>query len=279
VGKTSFSTKVYINKFFTNADVRILTGNVAFHCYAGYSGGRMSVLPAICGIKTIQQNHKLLLNPKSRTGNLDGNLVHKDMEEAAHLANVDFVINVVLNSQKKVLKSFAGDLNKTFLEGVKLVDEIYKVPIKKTAPIIIVSPGGYPMDIDLYQAYKGVDSVLNIVQDKGVIILVAECRQGYGNEVFYNWMVKFKKLKNIEREIRRKFILGGHKAYYFMKALEKVKIILVSVMPDYYATNVFRLQTAKTVNAALNLALRMVGRKSKIFVVPHGATILPIVNK
>jgi nickel-dependent lactate racemase len=110
LGKTSFGTEVYINRFFANADFRILTGDVDLHYFAGYGGGRKSVLPAISGIKTIQQNHKFLFNPKSRTGNLDDNIIHKDMEEAAHLAGVNFIVNVVLNSQKEVIQSFAGDM-------------------------------------------------------------------------------------------------------------------------------------------------------------------------
>jgi len=279
IGKTSFGTRVYVNKIFTDSDVRILTGDIDLHYFAGYSGGKKSVLPAICGIKTIQQNHRFILNPEARTGNLEENPIHLDMVEAAHLVEVDFIVNMVLNPQKEVVKSFAGDLDKTFYEGVKLIDEIYKVPCKKTAPIVIVSPGGYPMDIDLYQAYKGVDSALSIVKNKGVIILVAECPKGYGNEIFYDWMAKFKTLRNIEREIKRRFIMGGHKAYYFLKALERVKIILVSILPDYYTTGVFKLQTAKTVNAALNSALRTVGRKSKILVVPRAASTSPILQK
>ena len=272
-------TEVYINKYFANADVRILTGDIDLHYFAGYGGGRKSVLPAICGIKTIQQNHKFLLNPKSRTGNLDGNIVHKDMKEAALLADVNFVVNVVLNPQKEVIQCFSGEMNQTFLHGVKLVDEMYKVPIDETASIVIVSPGGHPYDVDLYQSYKGVDSVLNIVKDNGIIILVAECSQGYGNDVFYDWMVKYKTITHLKRELKRKFVLGGHKAYYLMKALEKVKIILVSVIPDYYAVNIFKLQTAKSVNAALNAALRIKGKKSKILVVPYAATILPILQE
>jgi nickel-dependent lactate racemase len=201
------------------------------------------------------------------------------MEEAANLANVNFVVNVVLNPQKKVIKSFSGDLTQTFYQGVKLVDKLYKVPVDEKASIVIVSPGGHPYDVDLYQAYKGVDSVLNIVKDNGIIILVAECSQGYGNEVFYEWMVKYKTITNLERALKRKFVLGGHKAYYLMKALKKVKIILVSAIPDYYTNSVFKLNTAKSVNSALNAALRMKGKKSKILVVPYAASILPILRR
>jgi len=279
VGDTSFGTKVLVNKTFMDADVKILTGDVGLHYYAGYGGGRKSILPAIVGIDTIRHNHALLLDPKAKTGNLDGNPVHMDMEEALQLVNVDFALNVVLNSGNEIVRAFAGNVDKVFLEGVRLVDEMCKVNVESPAEVVVVSPGGYPFDIDLYQAYKGVDSALNVVKDGGVVVLVAECLEGYSNKFFYEWMVRFNSLSSIEREIKRNFVLGGHKAYYFMKALERVKIILVSVMPDYYATGVFKLRTAKTANSALKSAFRMLERRGKVIVLPHGTTTLPIIKK
>jgi len=119
VGETSYKTKVYINKVFHDADVKILTGDVCLHYYAGYGGGRKSVLPAISGIETISHNHAMLTHPKATTGNLDGNPIHLDMTEAARLAKPDFIINVVMNHKKEIVKAFAGDLEEAFMQGVK----------------------------------------------------------------------------------------------------------------------------------------------------------------
>jgi nickel-dependent lactate racemase len=277
VGKTSFGTKVAVNKAFMDADVRILTGDIGFHYFAGYGGGRKSLLPAIVGHETIQHNHSLLVDPRATTGHLDRNPVHEDMNEALDLVNIDFALNVVQNSSHQLVEAFAGDVRQIFQEGVKVIDEMYKVSVDSPADIVIVSPGGYPYDIDLYQAYKGIDSALNVIKKNGVIILVAECLEGYSNRMFYEWMLRFRSFSRIKREIKRNFVLGGHKAYYFMNALEKAKIILVSVMPDYYATGVFKLRTSKTANAALRSALRIVGRDRNIYIIPHGATTLPII--
>jgi nickel-dependent lactate racemase len=276
VGTTSFGTPVYLNPNFVKADVRILTGDVELHYYAGYGGGRKSVLPGIAGSISIQKNHALLLHPNARTGVLNGNPVHQDMMEAARLAKVDFALNTVMNAKKEIVGAFAGDAEKVFLEGVKLVDEMYKVKVNEQADIVITAADGSPHDINLYQAHKALDSVLDIVKPEGVIILVAECPEGYGNQIFYDWMIKFKTKQEMEREIKRHFELGGHKAYYLMKTLEKAKVILVSTMPDYYASGVFRLKTAKTVNSALQVTFNIVGKKAKIWVVPHGSTTLPI---
>jgi len=275
-GKTrKHGTKVYLNREFAEADTRILTGDIGFHYYAGYGGGRKSVLPAVASEESIKHNHAMILHPKAKTGVLDGNPVHEDMVEAAKLAGVDLIVNTVINSKGEVVRAFAGDLEQAFYEGTKLVNEMYQVPFDRKADVVVVSSGGHPADMNLYQAYKGVDSALVAVKRGGVIILVAECPDGHGNQVFYDWMIKFKDLKAIEREIKRKFVLGGHKAYYLMKALKKVQIILVSTMPDYYATSIFKLKTARAVNDALNEAFNIVGRKAKVLTMPYGNFTLP----
>ena len=271
-------TKVYLNRVFAEADVKILTGDVGFHYYAGYGGGRKSILPAVSGEETIKHNHAMILHSNARTGVLDGNPVHEDMIEAAKLAKVDFILNVVTDSEGGIVKAFAGDLEQAFYEGVKAVDEMYRVPVDRKADIVVVSSGGYPADLNLFQAYKGVDSALEVVKRGGVVILVAECPEGHGNQVFYDWMVKFNDLRAVEREIKRNFILGGHKAYYLMKALQKVQIFLVSLMPDFYATNIFKLKTARAVNDALSEAFNIVGKKAKIWVMPYGNFTLPEVK-
>jgi len=273
-----YGTKVFVNKAFAEADVRILTGDVEMHYYAGFGGGRKSVLPGVSSAKTIQHNHAMLLHPQARTSILNGNPVHEDMVEAARLAKVDFILNVVTNNEGEIVKAFAGDLEQAFYEGVKLVEEMYKVPIDCRADIVIVSPGGHPADINLFQAYKAVDNVLDSVKRGGVIVLVAECPEGYGNEVFYEWMVKFKDLKSMEKEIKKRFIIGGHKAYYLLKTLQKAQIILVSTMPDYYAVNVFRLKTARALNDALRDAFDIAGKKAKVWAIPYGHVTFPLVK-
>ncbi|MFB0501777.1 MAG: nickel-dependent lactate racemase [Candidatus Bathyarchaeia archaeon] len=277
LGKTAkFGTKVYVNKVFAEADVRILAGDVELHYYAGYGGGRKSVLPAVSGAETIQSNHAMLLDSKARTGVLEGNPVHEDMVEAAKLAKVDLILNIVTNSKNELVRAFAGNLEQAFYEGVKLIDEMYKVPIERRAKIVLVSPGGNPLDINLYQAYKGVDNALDAVKRGGVIVLVAECPEGHGNDVFYEWMTKVKDVKQMEKEIKRRFRLGGHKAYYLLKAVQRAEIILVSAMPDYLAQNVFKLKTARAINDALRDAFDIAGKNARVWAMPHGNMTLPI---
>ena len=277
VGTTkTHGNKVFVNRVFAEADVRVLLGDVGFHYYAGYGGGRKSVLPAVCGEETIKQNHALLLHASARSGNLDDNPVHVDMTEAARLAKVDFIVNIVGNKKCEIVKAFAGDLEAAFLEAVKLVDEMYRVTVDRRADIIVVSAGGHPADMNLYQAYKGLDNALDAVKRGGVIILVAECPEGHGNQVFYDWMTRLGDLKNVEREVKRNFVMGGHKAYYLLKALQNHQIILVSSLPDYYATSIFKLKTARAVNDALAESLKIAGSASRVWAMPQGNYTLPV---
>lgn len=280
VGKTKkHGTEVHLNHVFAEADIKILTGDICFHYFAGYGGGRKSVLPAITAEETTRHNHQMLLHPKAKPGVLQGNPVHEDMVEAAKLAGVDFILNVVMNGKGEIVKALAGDLETAFNEGTKLVDEMYRIHVDRKADIVVVGAGGHPADMNLFQAYKAVHNALEVVKRHGVVILVAECPEGHGSKVFYDWMVKFKDLKAVKKHIERKFVLGGHKAYYWLDALEKVEIILVSSMPDYYAQNVFRLKTARAINDAVNRAFTIAGKKAKILAMPQGNLTLPEIEK
>ena len=279
VGTTkTHGNKIFLNRDFAEAEVKVLLGDVGFHYYAGYGGGRKSVMPAVAGEETIKHNHAMLLNSNAHTGILNQNPVHEDMTEAARLAKVDFILNVVTNSKGEVVKAFAGDLQQAFDEAVKLVDEMYRVEVDRRADIVVVSPGGHPADINLYQAYKALDNALEVVKRGGVIILVAECPEGHGNQVSYEWMMKFEDLKTAEREIKRNFALGGHKAYYLLKALQSHQIILVSSLPDYYASNIFKVKTARAVNDALREAMVIAGSQARIWTIAKGNSTLPQVR-
>ncbi len=276
VGTTQkHGTKVLLNRAFVEADVRVLTGDICLHYFAGYGGGVKSVLPGVAGEETIKHNHEMLLESGAQSGVLNGNPVHEDMMEVAELVRVDFAVNVVANGRGEIVKAFAGDVERVFAEGVRLVDEMYRIAIDRHADIVVVSAGGHPSDMNLFQAYKAIDNALKAVKRGGVIILVAECPEGHGNQVFYDWMVKFGDLKTVAREIRRNFALGGHKAYYLLRALQSHTIVLVSSLPDYYASSIFRVKTARAVNDALNEAFNDVGKNARVWVLPFGNLTLP----
>jgi len=277
VGTTSRGTKVSLNETFLDADVKVLIGDVELHYFAGYGGGRKSVLPGVSSYETIQSNHKLMFDPNAKLGNLKDNPVHLDMMEAYKMADVDFVLNVVQSPEHQIVGAFAGS-HDAFFEGVKLVDKMCKVTMKEKADIVVASADGSPHDIDLYQSMKAVETVKNVLNENGVLILVAECRNGHGSERFYGDMKKYETSDEARNELMKNFVMGRHKVYYMLKALETYHVMLVSSMEKNIVENVFRMKYEKNVNEALKNAFDIAGRDARVLVSPNATTTMAIVE-
>ncbi|MEM3565946.1 MAG: nickel-dependent lactate racemase [Candidatus Bathyarchaeia archaeon] len=281
VGKTSKNTPLSINKLVFDADVKILTGYIEPHEFAGFTGGRKSILPGVSSIDTIDKNHgpAMLLHPKARIGILRGNPIHEDMVEAAKMVGVDFIINVVLNSKNKIVKAVAGDLIKAHLAGVKFYETYGKVEIGEPADIVIAS-SGYPLDINLYQSVKSLVTAEAFVKENGVIILLAECIEGVGHYSFFEClkhsMSPADMLKNIEKLVEKNVHIAElDHCYLLARILRKCKVIVVSQNPLVRETNENLIATAKSPVAALNMALRLTGEDSSIVALPHATRTIP----
>ncbi len=277
IGKTGFKTEVYLNKNLVEADVRILITETRLHPFLGYLGGNIPL--SVAGIKTIQGAFSQLTNENVEVGKSDGNPMYRDSVEITDLARIDFALNVVADIEGNIIDVFAGANAETFLQSIKLADEVYKALVEKMGDIVVVSAGGRPYDKNLYQALDAANMVSKILKEDGIIILIAECPDGYGNNSFYDWAIKLKSVDSLRDEIKRKFAFGGQQAYLLAKTLNRLKIILVSTMPEYYSTGVFKLNTAKTANDALRIALRRLGKTSMIWVVTNGIFMLPMLKK
>lgn len=273
LGTTSRGTRVAINPLVAKSDLKILTGDISYHFFAGYGGGRKSILPAVASKEAITKNHSMLTHPKSEIGVLEGNPVHEDMVEGARLANPNIIVNVVQNTRKEVVKAFCGELESAFYEGVKFLDKIYRVKSGR-ADIVIVSAGGYPKDIDLYQAYKAIHNSLSIVNNNGAIILVAECREGAGNKVFQEWMKKYATAEQMREQLEKNFVMGAHKAYYLARALQKTKIYMITEIPPKELEKVYKIIPVKSVEEALEEIFNTMKKEAKIKVIPYGSSIL-----
>ena len=274
VGTTSFGTEVKINRTFHEADLHLLTGDIGYHYYAGFGGGRKSVLPAVCGRDSINKNHGMLTHPKATTGNLEGNPIHLDMVEAAKLARVDFIVNFVRNSNKEVVSAFAGDFEEAFLDGVKLADNMGRVPIKERADIVITS-AGYPKDINLYQGTKAMVHALGAVRDGGIIIALLECREGIGHKVFEEWAHKYRSFEELSHQIQTNFIMGGHKIFYMAQGAQHVHQYLISSLDPKELEEFYHVTPFKSVDKALEAAFEQLGRDATVWAMPHGTDVLP----
>ena len=224
-------TPVDIFEPVVKADKRICLGNIEFHYFAGYSGGSKALMPGVSSHEAIQANHSNMVKPGAYAGNLDTNPVRQDMEEITDYISIDFIVNVILDGKKQIVKAVAGHHKEAHRAGCKVLDQMYKIPLEEKADIVIVSPGGFPKDINIYQSQKGLDNAKHAVKDNGIIIWCASASEGFGERTFEEWM-KTKTPKQMVEEIKINFKLGGHKAAAIAMVLEKAKIYMVSDLAD-----------------------------------------------
>lgn len=273
LGTTSRGTPVEVNREVAECDLLVATGNVEYHYFAGYSGGAKAVLPGACSRRTVEANHSMQLLPGAEAGSYDDNPVRQDIEEAARMVGLDFILNVVLDEKKRIIRAFAGDPVEAHAWARELVDEVYSVDIHKEADIVIASAGGYPKDINLYQAQKGLENAKYAVRQGGTVILLAECQEGLGERVFQAYLTGME-LDDILESIRNKFVLGGHKAAAMARILKKAEVYLVSAMDEELVTRC-KMVPFTRFEDAFEAALRKHGPDAGIWVMPYAGSTMP----
>ncbi|MFA5015050.1 MAG: nickel-dependent lactate racemase [Actinomycetota bacterium] len=268
IGHTSRGTPVETFEEILDNDILIITGNIEYHYFAGYSGGAKAVLPGVCTRNSIQSNHSLMLEEGASAGNFFDNPVRQDIEEAGKMASIDFVFNVILDDNKKIIAAVAGKNNEAYIEGVKKYDSIYKKEVNKAADIVITSQGGYPKDLNLYQSQKALENVKEIVAENGTIILAASCCEGYGDDIFRKWMADCGDFKCLSERIKKKFVLGGHKAVAIARLLERAEVLLYSDF-DNRETAKMGFKKVEDIQGYIDNRISK-NKKIKITVVPSG---------
>jgi nickel-dependent lactate racemase len=180
LGTTTFGHDVRVNKQFMQADVRILTGFIEPHFFAGFSGGPKGVLPSIAGAESVLDNHgaKMIGDPKATFGITRGNPIWEEMLQAAQMTRPTLLVNVTLNKEKRITRVFAGELFAAHQEGCKFVGECSMVPVAEPFDIVVTSNSGYPLDLNLYQTVKGMSAAAQVVRQGGAIIIASECWDG-----------------------------------------------------------------------------------------------------
>jgi len=278
VGRTSVGNDVWLNSSVVTSDFKIATGCIEPHTLAGYSGGRKTILPGVAGEETIRRNHspEMIVHPKVGFGRIDENPIHTEMQEAARLANLDFIVNVVWTPNGELMKTVAGNPEQAWREGVRAADEIYRRTLDKKVDIVVAGVGGYPHDINLYQAIShGLDSTLPLVRDGGSIVLVAECSEGVGSDVMYRWLKEASTPEEVlDRMKREGLAMNGHVAWYLcLNVLKRVNVIVVSRLPPRLLDDMF-MKSASSVTDALALAAHNLGRSWEAVVLPDASRIV-----
>ncbi|SDE06245.1 nickel-dependent lactate racemase [Sporomusa acidovorans] len=284
VGKTSAGVETYLNQHIVTADKVILTGGIIYHSMAGFGGGRKAIMPGVAGYASIQQNHSLCLNevigqgihPYCAAGELQRNPMHNDMLEMVSMLKQVFLLNAVFTPEGEFARFVAGHWHTAWLEGCRLVREIFGVPLKAKADLVIASAGGFPMDINFYQATKTTENAFLAVKDDGVIIALLECRDITEPPDFSGWF-NYKSLYNREMALRKAFTVPGFTALKTGLAAKKVPHIIVTLPQNKEFIEQAGLIAATTLEEAIKIAEKILDRRDyTITLMPQGANTVPV---
>jgi nickel-dependent lactate racemase len=276
LGVTSRGTPVDIFRPLVEADIRICLGNIEFHYFAGFSGGAKAILPGCASREAIYANHRWMVSPEASAMRIEGNPVREDLEEGVAMLGVDFILNVIVDSQHRIVSAFAGDVIAAHRAGCQLVIERGAVDISQRGDIVVASPGGFPKDINLLQSNKALQSAKDFVRENGILILVAECTEGFGNAVMEQWMKEIAPQEAIRR-IGEKFVQGGHIAAAIALIEQKARIFCVSSF-DERTVRQIRWQPFPSVQAAVDHAFEVLGKDAKVIVLPEATSLIARVS-
>lgn len=264
--------ELWIDELVASADLLITTGLIGLHYFAGYSGGRKSIVPGCAGRKTIEASHAMMSDSRACLGNVEDNPVHNILNECGIRAGIDFIINVITDDNKQVVAAVAGEMQAAWNKGVDICRNLSVCSIDANVDIVVASCGGYPKDINLYQAQKSLESSVLAVRDQGVIILLAQCPEGMGEETFSRWIEEAKTPQDIKERFAMHFELGGHKAYAICRTLEKCDIVLISEMSDEQVKKAFLIPVAD-VEEGLAYAFGKLGSSASVAVIPEASSL------
>lgn len=228
-GRTSRGTPVEVNAAFARAGLKIVVGQIDPHQFVGFTGGAKGVVIGLGSKAFIQHNHSLMADPAARVGSIDANPVRLDQDEAGEMVGVDLAVNVVLNPAKQVVGLAAGRPAAAMRRGAEITARVYGLACPEPYDIAVASCGGHPKDICLYQAQKGLNLASLCVREGGRILLLAQCAQGVGDAVYYDYVRRFSSPREQLEEFAAKgFRIGAHKAYLMSRSLTRFEVVVVS---------------------------------------------------
>jgi nickel-dependent lactate racemase len=273
---TDRGTPVEVNRALKDFSHVVITGAIGFHYFAGFTGGRKSICPGLASARTIEATHMLALDFETGgrragvgTGLLDGNAVHEECERVAALIQPRFSINSVVDDRGRAVRIYAGEWRAAHRAGCREYLANHSREIDKKREVVIVSCGGSPYDINLIQAHKALDMAAHACTDGGTIVLLAECRDGFGHPTFLKWFEE-KDARALEARLREAYEVNGQTAWSLLTKAERYRIILVSELADEDVKRM-RLRPARS----LAEALAHLGADAEGYILPRGAALFP----
>lgn len=280
LGKLPSGAELWINRLAAECDLLLAEGFIEPHFFAGFSGGRKSILPGICSRETVLGNHcsAFIANENARMGILNGNPIHEDMVDAVKKAKLQYIVNVLIDSEKKITAAFAGNAIAAHEEGCRLLKQHCCVPAGEKSDIVITSNGGAPLDQNVYQAVKGMTTAETFCKEGGVIIMCAACADGIGGDLFYRKMAECASLDALEKEIMKtsmeSTVPDQWQYQILVRIMKKYHVILVCDEKNAAAVKAMKLDYAKSLEEAVRIARARKGKEASVTVIPDGVSVI-----
>jgi len=274
-GTTSRGTPVWVNSLFDQADLKLVVGDIEPHHFAGYSGGVKSAAIGLSGRKTINNNHALLQDPKSCVGRFEDNPLRQDIEEIGELIGVDLALNAILNEKKEILQVFFGKPQDVIKAGMKVIRETGLTLIDSPYDLVIASTGGYPKDINLYQAQKALTHASLFCRDGGTVLLAAACNEGVGNQAYVDFMQGVKSHTEArDKLLKTGFQVGPHKAFQFALIAERINFLIKTEIDPAIMQGLL-LRTIDDMQTSVNQAIQSFAALPRVAIVPFATATIP----
>ena len=280
LGPLPSGARLVVNSLVAQAELVVSEGFIEPHFFAGYSGGRKSILPGVCSRVTVLGNHcaDFIDDPKARMGVIDGNPINRDMERAARMAKLAYIVNVVVNEAHEVVAAFAGDPIEAHHAGCAYLARYCEVGQKQKADIVITSNGGAPLDQNAYQAVKGLTTAADAAADGAALIICAECADGIGGDSFYKALSECAGPTELLEEIRRvpmdETVPDQWQYQILARILEKHHVYFVAREYMAEAINAMKMEYAPSLEEAYARALAQKGPSPRVTVIPNGVSLI-----
>ena len=274
LGKSSAGTHILVNSRYYNSDLKIVVGNIEPHHFMGFSGGHKTASIGLTGRSTINHNHSFLLSDDAVTGEVDHNPCRLDVEEIGQIIGTQLALNAILDPDKAITHCLFGDPLSVMQSGIPLSRAICQVPVSHPYDLVLASPGGYPKDINLYQAQKAITNAAAITRDGGSVLLFAECKEGTGSKSFEDFM---RGVASPDEALNKfaisEFQIGPHKGFQLAKQARRIHLFLVSSMPTDLVTGLFI--TPLSIDEAQDLVRQSQNLLQRIAFMPSAVTTIP----
>lgn len=279
LGVTSRGSQVFVNRQYYQADLKIVTGNIEPHHFAGFSGGYKTAAIGLSGRVTINHNHAMLAEPDARIAEYTRNPLRQDIEEMGDQIGVQFALNVVMNTDKKIVAAVSGSPRAVMLAGIPISRQVCQTRVEGQYDLVIASVGGAPKDINFYQSEKAATHAALFTRDGGTIVLAAACPEGSGSQGYEQFMEGLTSVQEVFDKFKRVgFKVGPHKAFQVARHLARVHIVLLSQISPALVTRLLMtpaLTMDEAVAKGIALAGAEPGQSLRVAVLPHATNTIP----